>query len=111
MRILLDESVPEALGAELAGHDCSSVRRQGWAGLKNGVLLSEASARFDALLTADKNMEYQQNLAVLPMSVVVLRARSNRIGDLQRLIPDLLDALNSLAPRTLIKVQRSPPNP
>lgn len=51
MRILIDESVPEQLGTLLLGHAWSSVRREGWAGLKNGVLLASAATRFDALLT------------------------------------------------------------
>jgi predicted nuclease of predicted toxin-antitoxin system len=104
MRILLDESVPEQLGELLVLHTWSSVRREGWAGLKNGVLLSTASSRFDVLLTADKNMEYQQNLATLPMAILVMRARSNRVGDLEVLMPAVLSALTTLVPRTLVKV-------
>jgi hypothetical protein len=105
MRILLDESVPEALGPLLVGHDWSSVRRQGWAGLMNGVLLSTAASRFDVLLTADKNMQYQQNLATLPMAVLVMRARSNRLVDLEPLMPKVAEACTRLAPRTLSVVQ------
>ncbi len=104
MRILLDESVPERLGALLSPHECSSVRRQGWAGLKNGKLLAVAAERFDLLLTADKNMEYQQNMMTLPVAIVVLRARSNRLESLAELVPSLLRALEHLQPRTLVKV-------
>jgi predicted nuclease of predicted toxin-antitoxin system len=104
MRILLDESVPEQLADLLPGHVCSSVRREGWAGLKNGVLLATAASRSDVLLTADKNMEYQQNLATLPMAVLVMRARSNRISDLERVIPAVLAALATLGPKALTKV-------
>ena len=104
MRILLDESVPEQLGEMLVGHTWSSVRREGWAGMKNGVLLSSASAHFDVLLTADKNMEYQQNLNALAMSILVMRARSNRVSDLGRAIPAVLLALSALLPKTLTTV-------
>jgi predicted nuclease of predicted toxin-antitoxin system len=104
MRILLDESVPERLGDLLIPHTWSSVRRQGWAGLKNGKLLAAASAHFDLLLTADKSMEFQQNLATLPMAIVVMRAHSNRVEVLSKVIPDVLVALEHLQPRTLVKV-------
>jgi hypothetical protein len=43
----------------------------GWAGIKNGVLLQRANGPFDALLTVDQGIEYQQNLAGLSISVVV----------------------------------------
>lgn len=104
MRILLDESVPERLGDLLHGHAWSSVRREGWAGLKNGKLLATAAVSFELLLTADKNMEFQQNLTALPMAVVVMRARSNRVEDLTRVVPAVLLALQHLQPRTLVKV-------
>jgi predicted nuclease of predicted toxin-antitoxin system len=104
MRILLDESVPERLGDLLSPHECSSVRRQGWAGLKNGKLLAVASTQFDLLLTADKNMEFQQNLTTLPVAIVVMRARSNRLEALVELVPSLLRSLEHLQPRTLVKV-------
>jgi predicted nuclease of predicted toxin-antitoxin system len=107
MRILLDESVPERLGDLLEGHSWSSVRREGWAGLNNGKLLAAAAGIFDLLLTADKNMEFQQNLATLPVSIVIMRAQSNRVEDLSRVIPAVLRALGSLQPTTLIKVAAS----
>ena len=104
MRILLDESVPERLSALLVGHTCESVRQRGWKGLKNGKLLAAASSDFDVLLTADKSMEYQQNLAKLPMSILIMLARSNRVEDLAKVVPAVLSELERLPPRTLRKV-------
>ena len=104
MRILLDESVPYRLGHLLVGHSFSSVQKEGWASTKNGELLALAAARFDVLLTADKGMEYQQNRAVLPMSVVVVRAHSNRLDVMAPLVPDILKALDNLPPRSFAKV-------
>ena len=104
MRILLDESVPSRLGLLLAGHDVSSVQRRGWAGIKNGKLLALAAAEFDVLLTADKGIEYQQNLAALPVAVLIVSARSNRVADMAPVVPKILEALADLAPRTLHKV-------
>lgn len=104
MRILLDESVPERLGPLLVGHSCESVRRRGWKGLENGRLLAAAASDFDVLLTADKSMAYQQNLATLPISIVIMLAHSNRVEDLSKVVPALLRELEHLPPRTLRKV-------
>ena len=73
MRLLLDESVPRRLGRHLPGHDVKTVVEMGWGGVKNGVLLALAAKDFDAFITVDRNLPYQQNLAALPVSVVVLQ--------------------------------------
>lgn len=105
MRILLDESLPRPLGALLTGHSPSTVQELGWTSLKNGELLRRAAEQFDVLLTADQNLQYQQNLATLPIAVVVLVSTSNRIEALQPLIPELLEVLMSLEPKTLRQVR------
>ena len=104
MRILLDESVPGRLGPLLTGHSSVTVQRRGWASIKNGELLALAAVEFDVLLTADKGMEYQQNLAALPVAILIVLARSNRIEDLAPAVPSILAALAKLPPRTLCKV-------
>ena len=104
MRILLDESLPIELRDEIQGHSVTSVQEMGWSALKNGDLLQRAAEQFDVFLTADQNLQYQQNLLTLPVAVAVLGARSNRIRDLKPLIPELHSALASLLPRTLIRV-------
>ncbi len=64
MRVLLDEQLPRHLARELRGHDVSTVQQEGWAGLKNGELLRRAAdAVFDVFVTADRNLEFQQNLS------------------------------------------------
>jgi hypothetical protein len=60
VRILLDESLPRPLGVALIGHDVSTVQHEGWTSLSNGALLRQASATFDVLMTADRNIEFQQ---------------------------------------------------
>lgn len=104
MRILLDESLPRPLGALLSGHTASTVQELGWTSLKNGELLRRAAERFDALLTADQNLEFQQNLATLPVAVIVMVSGSNRLEALERLVPDVLELLTKLQPRTLRRV-------
>ena len=104
MRILLDESVPWRLGRHLTGHSFTSVQKQCWASIKNGKLLALAAGEFDVLLTADKGMEYQQNPGTLPVAILVVRARSNRMDDLLLAVPAILKVLETLEPRTLTRV-------
>ena len=104
MRLLLDESLPRPLTDLLVGHDVQTVTQMGWTSLGNGALLQQAAAEFDALLTADQNIEFQQNLTTLPMSVVVLVAASNRLESLEPLVPDVLKVLETLQPKVLVRV-------
>ena len=104
MRILLDESLPIELRSEIQGHDVRYVREVGWSGARNGDLLGLAAPLFDVFLTADQNLEYQQNLGTLPIAVIILAAQSNRIEQLRPLVPQLLDVLATLQPRTLVRV-------
>ena len=93
MRVLLDECVDRRLAAGIQGHDIKTVPEAGWAGLKNGDLLSRAEHEFDILVTTDRNLPFQQDLSRFSIAVIVLRAQSNRLIDLRRLIPELLAAL------------------
>jgi predicted nuclease of predicted toxin-antitoxin system len=104
MRILLDESLPKALRARLVGHEAATVVSCGWSGIKNGKLLALAAARFDVFLTADQNIEYQQNLSTLPISVFVLVVKNNRIESIEPLVPELLSVLEDHVPRSLRKI-------
>ena len=73
MRILLDENTPRGVRRILASHDVRTALEMGWAGVSNGQLLDEAEkAGFDALVTCDQNMVFQQNLVGRNIAVVVL---------------------------------------
>lgn len=99
MRVLLDEHLPVRLAKALPEHEVSTVRKEGWAGLKNGALLSAAAGTgFAVLLTNDRSMEYQQDLRKVAIAVVVLDAPSNKIEDLKPLIPATLEAIKSCMP-------------
>jgi hypothetical protein len=84
VRALLDEQVP----VELAGilnelvpqHTIRTVADEGWKGMKNGELLRRMrEAGFDALITVDRRMEYQQNVPRSGVGFVVLHARRARV--------------------------------
>jgi len=73
MRILFDQAVPVPLRPHLVGHTVRTAAEEGWDRLRNGDLLSAAEeAGFDVLLTTDRNMCYQQNIAGRKISVVIL---------------------------------------
>ena len=73
MRILFDQGVPRGLAASLGSHDVTEARKLKWERISNGELLKLAEeAGFDLLLTTDKNVRYQQNLADRKISIVVL---------------------------------------
>jgi predicted TIM-barrel enzyme len=96
MRLLLDECVPKRLKRELRSHEVKTIQDMGWAGIKNGALLTLADGRFAALLTVDQGIEYQQNLSGLTISVVVMLAASNDVDDLRPLLPGVEQALAAL---------------
>jgi hypothetical protein len=82
VRVLLDECVDWRLSRHIVGHDVKTARQMGWSTVKNGELLVLASASFDVFVTVDRNLSFQQNLLNLPVAVVVLQAKSNRLTDL-----------------------------
>ncbi len=104
MRLLLDECVPKRLKRELPGHEVRTVQEVGWAGVKNGALLRAADGLFDVFLTVDQGVQYQQNLAGLRISIVVIAAPSNDIDDLRPLLPLAVEALGRIQPGQVIRV-------
>lgn len=76
----------------------------GWEGIRNGELIARTAGRFDALLTMDRNLEFQQPLAGQPFGVVLIRSASNRMVHLRPLVPAILAALNGLGPGELRRV-------
>ncbi|MFN0179636.1 MAG: DUF5615 family PIN-like protein [Gemmatimonadales bacterium] len=101
MRVLLDECLPRQLKRDLPGHEARTVPECGWAGVKNGELLSRATEQFDVFLTVDRNLEYQQNLALFEIAVVAIRAVSNDIDDLRPMMPQVLAVLSGIKPGTI----------
>ena len=65
MRILLDETLDWRLLRDLPGHAAESVPLIGWAGLRNGALLTKAEKSFDVLLTMDSNMKTERRALFL----------------------------------------------
>jgi hypothetical protein len=93
------------LKRELVGHDVKTAPEMGWASKRNGELLALAAGEFDAFLTADRNLSYQQDVSAFDIAVVVLAARSNRLDDLRPLVHRLLEALPTAKRRAVTVVK------
>ena len=105
MKVLLDECCPRPLGALLAGHEVCTVERAALKGLENGDLLRAAEGRFDVLITADRNLRYQQNLASRRIAIIELPFNSwTRV---RTLTPSVREALQAIQPGDYIEL--SPP--
>lgn len=104
MRVLLDECLPRRLKAGLRGHDCRTVPEVGLAGKKNGELLRLADGNFDVFVTIDAGIPYQQNLAGNRMAIIMLSARSNRLTDIEPLLPKILELLQTIGPGQIVRL-------
>ncbi len=80
----------------------ATVGRRSRAGEKNGELLEHAQHEFDALVTTDRSIPHQQNLARFDLAIVVLEAKSNSYEDLAALMDDANAALRDARPGTAL---------
>jgi hypothetical protein len=105
VRVLLDESVPRQLATELRSHDVRTVVQMGWTGIQNGELLRRsAEAGFEALVTMDRNLEHQQNIARAGLGVLVIIARDSRLETVLPLAGLINTGLTGLLPGTVVHV-------
>ena len=94
MLILFDQGTPVGIRECLQGHTIRTAYQQGWSTLLNGELLKAAEdAGFDLLLTADKNLVYQQNLKNRKIAVVALSR--NKWSLIQPMLQQISDAVNA----------------
>lgn len=104
MKILLDECLDRRLAKELKGHSVMTVPQMKWGGLKNGELLLRAEKLFDAFITVDQNLSFQQHLPKFQIKVLVLYAETNQLSDLKPLAPKILAALRQSQIRSLTRI-------
>ncbi len=108
MKLLLDECLPRKLKGELPGHEVKTVPEMGWAGIENGELLPLIEAKFDAFITIDSNMRYQQNMSGRSFALMVLEAHDNTIETLLPLLAQVLAALSFLVAAQIVKITAQP---
>lgn len=105
MKILFDNCVDRRLKKYLDTHEVKTAYQMGWADYTNGKLLAAAGDEFDVMITIDKNIKYQQNLDTLPVSIIVLNAKSNRLESLAALIPKVEEVFANFAPCKFFEVE------
>lgn len=98
MEILFDVGVPWPLRRHFGSHRVASAQSMGWGGLSNGALLGEAEKLFDALITNDSNIEYQQRLPGYDIAVIILRAERSDAELYATLVPECLNLLETIQP-------------
>ena len=94
MKILFDECVPRPLRPLLSEFEISAAQELGWGRVRNGELLKRAEGLFDAFLTADQQLKYQQNLKDRTLSILVLS--TNRWLKIKSKAPEIIAALRAL---------------
>lgn len=104
MRIIVDECLPRRLCKLFTGHDAVPVQKAGYGGFKDKALLERIEGEFDAFVTIDGNLIYQQNFTDRRIGVVVLRAVTNTFEDVKPLLPRVLEALKTLEPGDVVHV-------
>jgi hypothetical protein len=104
MKILLDECLDRRLDKELGGHYVRTVPQMGWAGIKNGRLLTLAEKEFDVFITVDRNLAFQQNVTNFNIAILVLHAPTNRLADLKPLAPEILAIVPTLRKREVTRI-------
>jgi hypothetical protein len=103
MRILFDHGTPFPLRGTLTGHSITRTQDLGWDRLSNGELLTAAEqAGFALLLTTDKNIRYQQNLAGRTIAILVLGTSQWPVLRLH--VQRIADAVNAVTPGSYTEV-------
>ncbi len=105
MRVLLDACMPQDLRHEISGHEVQTAHFAGLADLDDGDLLDAIAGRFDALVTADKNMPRQHVIAGRPFCVVLVRTHHNLLDELKLLAPRIQQALMSAQAGEVVEIR------
>ena len=86
------------------GHECETVREAGFGSKKNGELVALADGKWDVLLTSDRNMKHQLNMAGPMISILVILATSNRLPDLLPFVPACAKRLLSIQAGQVVEI-------
>jgi len=106
--VLLDENLPRKLRRDLGEFSVRTVQEEGWTSYANGQLLGRAQERFDVLLTADRRLQFQQNLARFDIGIVVIVTVSLRYRTVRASIDEIRMAVAAVTPGELLQVTVTP---
>jgi len=97
MKILFDNCTPNPIARSLSGHEVTFARQIGWHELKNGELIQRAEdAGFELILSTERNIRYQQNLAGRKIAILVFGQQNWNL--LRPHIQFVVDAVNAAIP-------------
>ena len=103
MKVLFDQGTPLPLRKALTDHTVESAYERGWSSLQNGELIAAAEqAGFEVLVTTDRNLKYQQNLANRRIAIVVLLSAS--WPRIRQVVPAITQAIEAAAPGSYLEV-------
>ena len=91
------------LRRSLAPHEVSTAYEMGWSNIENGELLAAAESQFDALVTTDQNLRYQQNLQGRQLAILVLPT-TNWL-EIRNHLTDVATAVNALQPGDYVELR------
>jgi hypothetical protein len=103
--VLFDNGMPRTLARYLIHqHTVTEARARGWEELENGDLLTVAEAAgFEVLVTTDRNLRYQQNLAKRKIAIVVLG--KGRWSIIKMYVTNVVGAVNAAIPGSFVEVE------
>jgi len=105
MLVLFDNGTPRTLARYFIDHHAvTEARARGWDELENGGLMSRAEAAgFDVIVTTDRNLPYQQNLAGRKIAIVALG--KGRWSLIKPHVAKILAAVNAATPGSFTEVE------
>jgi predicted nuclease of predicted toxin-antitoxin system len=101
VRVLLDSNIPRGFAALLPGHLAETTHRRGWSDLDDGPLLTAVESEYDAFVTMDQSLRYQQNLKGRRIRIEVVGAARNTLPALAPIASAVLNALREMGPGEL----------
>jgi Domain of unknown function (DUF5615) len=94
--LLLDENIPKPLKNELTAYQVYTINDLGWNGISDTEMLQKAvNQKFDILITADKNLEYQHKISNFSIALIVLYPKLLKWDFIIPLLPNMLAAIDT----------------
>ena len=105
MLVLFDNGTPRNIARYLIDHHTvTEASARGWDKLENGELLTAAeTSGFEVILTTDRNLRYQQNLAGRKIAVVALG--KGRWTLIKPHVARVVEAVNAATPGSYVEVE------
>lgn len=97
IKLLIDENLPQKIKFRFGNnYNVFTVHDMGWASKQNGELLKLITfEKFDIFLTADRNIEYQQNISNLKFRLIILELPNNRYETVLPYVFQIMQAIEN----------------